>query len=118
MLVFWVKGGHSLVMKENNAPAGPATLLKQGSSWLDAKPTFVAKNSSHAAAAKMNWEIARRIRAAQGERGISDSELSDRAGLRRQTVANVLMGVVWPETRTLMRICAVLELEITVVSKE
>jgi hypothetical protein len=96
---------------------GPATLLKKGSSWLDSKVVFAVREKAVADAAMMVWKITKQLRARQGERGLSNTALSDLARIRRQTVSDVLMGVVWPDTRTLMRLCAALDLEITTVDK-
>ena len=65
----------------------------------------------------MLWKITKQLRARQGELKLSDTALSYAAGVRRQTVADVLMGAVWPDTRTLGRICASLKLDLTVLDQ-
>ena len=118
MLVFYLRARHSLVMGQNQVPGGPASLLKTGTSWLDSKVAFGAQDRKLAEAARMIWTITRQMRAAQGERRLSITELSVKADLRRQTVAQALMGEVWPDTQTLLRLCAVLDLELNVTAKE
>ena len=107
-----------LLMAQNLGSVAPASLLKEGTSWLDQKVVFVTPEKELADAAMMVWKITYKLRQAQGARRLSNFSLSVSAGLRRQTVSDVLMGVVWPDTRTLLRLCAVLDLEITVISKE
>ena len=107
-----------LLMAQKQASVGPASLLKNGSSWLDRKVVFATPEKELAEAAMMVWKITYKLREVQGARRISISSLSLSAGLRRQTVAEVLMGVVWPDTRTLLRLCAVLDVELTVIEKE
>ena len=107
-----------LLMGQNQPSVGPASLLKKGSSWLDKKVAFATSERQLAEAAMMVWKITYKLREVQGARRISISSLSLTAGLRRQTVAEVLMGVVWPDTRTLLRLCAVLDVELTVIDKE
>ena len=106
-----------LLMGQNQSSVGPASLLKKGSSWLDRKVVFATPEKELAEAAMMVWKITYKLREVQGARRISISSLSLSAGLRRQTVAEVLMGVVWPDTRTLLRLCAVLDVELTVTDK-
>ncbi len=106
-----------LLMAQNLGSVGPASLLKKGTSWLDQKVVFVTPRKELAEAAMMVWKITYKLRQAQGARRLSSFTLSALAGLRRQTVADVMMGEVWPDTRTLLRLCAVLDLEITVVNK-
>ena len=107
-----------LRMVQKQASVGPASLLKKGSSWLDAKAVFASKDKELADAAMMIWEITYKLRQNQGAKRLSNFSLSIKAGMRRQTVSDVLMGVVWPDTRTLLRLCAVLNLELTVIDKE
>lgn len=107
-----------LLMGQKQSSVGPASLLKKGTSWLDKKVVFVTSERQLAEAALMVWKITYKLREVQGARRISISSLSSSAGLRRQTVAEVLMGVVWPDTRTILRLCAVLDVELTVIDKE
>lgn len=118
MLVFPAKGRHSLVMGLNQGQGGPANLLKPGTSWLDAKVSFATQDRYLAAAAMMIWQITRQIRAAQGERRMTITDLSEMGGLRRQTVSQALMGEVWPDTQTLLRLCSTVGLELKVLPKE
>ena len=97
---------------------GPASLLKKNASWLDSKVVFATKDDQLADAAMMIWKVTRQLRAAQGEQGLSNSALGFNSGVRRQTVSDVLMGLVWPDTRTLGRICSALGLELTTVNQE
>lgn len=94
---------------------GPAALLKKGSNWLDAKVVFKTKDHELDDAAMMAWRISRTIRGRQGEFGYSHSELGNRAGVQRQTVAAVVMGTVWADSITLGRICSVLGLSLEAV---
>ncbi len=96
---------------------GPASLLKAGSRWLDLKVEFDPEDEHLAGAAASLWSVTRQLRAKQGERGYSNSELGALADVRRQTVSDVLMGVVWPDTKTLGRICSVLGVELTTTAK-
>jgi len=104
-------------MAISESAVGPASLLKEGSSWLDPKAVFDEKDKALADAAASLWNVTRQLRAKQGERGYSNSMIGALATVRRQTVSDVLMGVVWPDTRTLGRICSVLGLELTTVEK-
>ena len=99
-------------------PTGPASLLVSNSNWLDAHALFTARDQELAGAALMLWEITRQLRARQGERGLSNSALGVKSGVRRQTIADVLMGQVWPDTKTLFRIASVLGLEITTINQD
>lgn len=96
---------------------GPASLLKTGTSWLDARAVFSTDDRQLTEAATMLWNVSRQLRARQGEMQLSNTALSYAAGVRRQTVADVLMGAVWPDTRTLGRICSALNLELTTINK-
>lgn len=97
---------------------GPASLLKKGTSWLDPKVVFTTKNDQLADAAAMIWKVTRQLRARQGEISLSNSALGFKSGVRRQTVADVLAGAVWPDTRTLGRICSALGLDLTTINQE
>jgi len=105
-------------MARSAKSVGPASLLKVGTSWLDAKAIFVTKDGKLADAALMLWKVTKQLRARQGEMRLSNTALSYLADVRRQTVADILMGVVWPDTRTLGRICASLKLEITTMDRD
>jgi len=105
-------------MAISESAVGPASLLKEGSSWLDPRAVFDEKDKALADAAASLWNVTRQLRAKQGERGYSNSMIGALATVRRQTVSDVLMGVVWPDTRTLGRICSVLGLELTVVDSK
>lgn len=105
-------------MAQNSGPSGPATLVKAGANWLDAKVVFSTPDKHLAEAAMMVWQITKRLRAVQGERRLSNFNLSLMARVRRQTVSDVLMGVVWPDTKTLLKLCSALDLELTLINKE
>ena len=104
-------------MAQTQGNAGPASLLKSGSNWLDSNAQFVSRDLELAAAAKMVWAITRKLRGAQGERNLSTSSLSIKANLRRQTVAQALMGEVWPDIQTLTKLCSTLGLELNLIEK-
>lgn len=93
---------------------GPVSMLKAGSSWFDDAPKFKTQDSELAAAARMLWQITRKLRARQGERGYSDYQLGWMSGVRRQTVADVMNGASWADSKTLGKIAGVLGLELTV----
>jgi len=105
-------------MATSETAVGPASLLKEGSSWLDPKAVFDDNDKALADAAASLWNVTRQLRARQGERGMSNSMIGALATVRRQTVSDVFMGVVWPDTRTLGRICSVLGVEITTKNVE
>jgi hypothetical protein len=96
------------------ATSGPAALLGPNSSWYDEQPVFATQDMELAYAAKMLCKITRELRARQGERGFSDYELGWKSGIRRQTVAAVLQGRSWADSRTLGQIAFVLGMELTV----
>jgi transcriptional regulator with XRE-family HTH domain len=66
----------------------------------------------------MLWEISRQVRSRRGELGLSQFQLSISAGVRRQTVAELESGTVWPDAATLARVCSVLRLELGVSGSE
>ena len=105
-------------MSDTQTAVGPASLLKKGSSWLDPQVEFDESDKSLAGAAASLWNVTRQIRARQGERGYNNSALGALSDVRRQTVSDVLMGVVWPDTRTIGRLCSVLGLELATRNKE
>ncbi|MEU4234886.1 helix-turn-helix transcriptional regulator [Nonomuraea sp. NPDC026600] len=49
-------------------------------------------------------EIARRVRTAMTERGLSQQELADAAGVGQRTVSRVLLGDVYCDVATLARL--------------
>jgi DNA-binding XRE family transcriptional regulator len=97
---------------------GPAGLLKKGSSWLDAKAVFITRDDALEFAAMALWRISKKMRARQGELGMSDVALAQRAGVQRQTVAGIAMGTNWSDAVTLGRICFALGLDLEVSSKD
>lgn len=56
--------------------------------------------------------LTRELRAEQGARGMTASELASRAGVRRQTVSDILSGITWPDAASLIMIAAALGLRI------
>lgn len=105
-------------MALNQDFAGPSTLLVTNSNWLDPAALFTARDEELSRAALMIWQITRQLRARQGERGLSNSALGVKSGVRRQTIADVLMGQVWPDTKTLFRIASALGLDITTINQD
>lgn len=111
-------------MTSSGRRRGPASYLKPGCHWLDEQVTFqVLGNSTEIwspdvlqAACLQLWEISRDIRAARGRLRLKAVDVSDAAGVRRQTLADIEMGVVWPDAVTLGRICQVLGLRLQAVS--
>lgn len=105
-------------MEKGGRGVGPAGLLKRKTSWLDPKVVFATKDDALEAAAMSLWKITKAIRARQGEMGLTDLALSERAGIQRQTLAAITMGTSWPDARTLSRICFVLGLELVTITKD
>lgn len=93
-------------------------MLKRKTSWLDPKVVFATKDDALEAAAMSVWKITKAIRSRQGELGLTDLALSQRAGIQRQTLAAITMGKSWPDTRTLGRICFVLGLNLVALGEE
>lgn len=105
-------------MEKGGRGVGPAGLLKKRTSWLDPKVVFVTRDDALEAAAMALWKISKKIRARQGELGLTDLALSEKAGVQRQTLAAITMGKSWPDARTLGRICFVLGLELMASVKD
>ena len=103
------------VQKATGRRTGPASLLAEGSAWLDVRPEFqgddAAGSGSSRAAAEL-CQLTRALRAEQGARGLSVSELASRAGVRRQTVSDILAGITWPDAASLIFIGAALGLRL------
>lgn len=96
---------------------GPAALLAPGYSWFDPKVAFQlppGEPVSIEAACRSIWEISRAIRARRGELNLAQTEVADRTGVRRQTLADIETGTRWPDASSLMRICFILGLKLTV----
>lgn len=105
-------------METSGRGVGPAGMLKKRTSWLDSKVVFVTKDDALEAAAMSVWKITKAIRSRQGEMGLTDLALSQKAGIQRQTLSAISMGKSWPDTRTLGRICFVLGLSLVALSEE
>jgi DNA-binding XRE family transcriptional regulator len=105
-------------MQKSARGVGPAGLLKKRTSWLDPKVVFVTKDDALEAAAMALWSISKKIRARQGELGLTDLALAEKTGIQRQTLAALTMGTSWPDARTLGRICFVLGLELMTSVKD
>lgn len=105
-------------METSGRGVGPAGMLKKRTSWLDPKVVFVTKDDALEAAAMSVWRITKAIRSRQGEMGLTDLALSQKAGIQRQTLAAITMGKSWPDTRTLGRICFVLGLSLVALGEE
>lgn len=105
-------------MKGAGRGQGPAALLAPGCTWLDRQVTFVLPAGEHhsvEAACRGIWEISRTIRSRRGEMRLSQVELAARAGLRRQTIADIETGNRWPDASSLLRVCDELALVVGVV---
>lgn len=101
-------------MKGGGEGKGPAAFLSPGSSWLDSKVTFrlpPGEPASIQAACHSIWEISRAIRARRGELRLSQVDVADRAGIRRQTLADIETGTRWPDASSLLRVCSTVGLE-------
>lgn len=105
-------------MPKSARGVGPAGLLKRRTSWLDPKVVFATKDDALEAAAISLWKISKAIRARQGELGLTDLALAEKAGIQRQTLAAITMGTSWPDARTLSRIGFVLRLELVTIPKD
>ncbi|MGV9383523.1 helix-turn-helix domain-containing protein [Nonomuraea sp. NPDC003707] len=57
-------------------------------------------------------EIARRLQAARGERGLSQQALADMAGLGQRTISRVLYGDVYCDVATLARLETALQISL------
>lgn len=105
-------------METSGRGIGPAGLLKMRTSWLDPKVVFATKDDALEAAAMSLWKITKIIRSKQGELGLTDLALSEKAGIQRQTLAAITMGKSWPDTRSLGRICFVLGLSLVAANAD
>lgn len=99
---------------------GPAALLAPGCHWLDASVSFVHIDNSTVfdAECQQLWQIAKALREARGRRRLSVTDVADAALVRRQTVTDIELGVVWPDAVTLAKLCQAVGLRLAAVPDE
>ncbi len=98
----------------------PESFLEPGCRWLDQQVSFTVPPGDPGlkSACIAVWHSAGEIRARRGRLGLTVSTVASKAGIRRQTLADIEMGRSWPDVATVARILEVLRLRISVQSEE
>lgn len=97
-----------------SAGGPPESCLEHGYRWLDQQVSFTAPPGDPGlkSACITVWHLAGEIRARRGRLGLTVSTVASKAGIRRQTLADIEMGRSWPDVATIARVLNVLELEL------
>lgn len=97
-----------------SAGGPPESFLEPGYRWLDQQVSFTAPPGDPGlkSACTSVWHLAGEIRSRRGRLGLTVSTVASKAGIRRQTLADIEMGRSWPDVATVVRILNVLELKL------
>lgn len=86
----------------------PADYLAAGCNWMDDQVTFTVPEADPMLepACRAVWEMSAVVRTGRGRRRWTLEKLAGKAGVRRQTVADIEQGRTWPDVATIARILA------------
>ena len=93
-----------------SAGGPPESFLEPGCRWLDQHVSFTVPPGDPRldSACVTVWHLAGEIRARRGRLGLTVSTVASKAGIRRQTLADIEMGRSWPDVATVARVMEVL----------
>ncbi len=96
------------------SPTRPPNAYGRADQWPEGPFTRLENDAALLAAVKMAASIAVEVRTARTRRYWSQDDLAKHAGVSKYTISRLESGGTWSDLRVVLRVCAALDLQLSV----